>query len=121
MNERDELKIVNDQFGTPTYAADLAGTILLMVKKLKEKNKISGIFHFSNEGETNWFEFAREIQAISKIPCQISGIPSSEYPTAAARPPFSVLNREKIKNTLNTDIPDWRDSLKLCYKKYNNL
>ena len=116
--ERDALQVVVDQIGTPTYARDLALGILQMIDKV-ENNKVnsaalSGIFHFSNEGVTSWYDFATAIFEIENIECTVNPIPTTNYPTPAKRPPFSVLDKTKFKNTFGLSIPHWRVALKNC-------
>ncbi len=116
--ERDEIRVVFDQVGTPTYAADLARAIITIVKQTFENSKkfIPGIYHFSNEGICSWYDFAKEIIDIVKLECKIIPIESKDFLTAAKRPFYSVLNKEKIKTTFNIKIPYWKDSLKECLK-----
>lgn len=111
MQERDSLNVVNDQIGSPTYAADLAQTILSILTHPKWQ---SGIYHFSNEGEISWFDFAKAIQEIGGFDCAILGIPSSAYPTPAKRPNYSLLDKSKIKLIYGVVVPEWRDSLEEC-------
>lgn len=111
MQERDSLKVVNDQIGSPTYAADLALAILSIIK---HPSWIPGIYHFSNEGEISWYEFALAIKEIGGFDCDISGVPSSEYPTAAKRPAYSLLDKSKISATFGITVPEYRESLKRC-------
>lgn len=111
MQERDSLNVVNDQIGSPTYAADLAQAIMTI---LTHDNWQAGIYHFSNEGEVSWYEFALAIQEIGGFDCEINGIPSSAYPTPAKRPQYSLLDKSKIKNTFGVVVPDYRDSLRKC-------
>jgi dTDP-4-dehydrorhamnose reductase len=111
MQERDQLSVVNDQIGSPTYAADLAQAILTIIT---HPNWQAGIYHFSNEGEISWYEFALAIQEIGGFNCAVSGIPSSDYPTPAQRPHYSLLDKSKIKNTFGVVVPDYRESLKTC-------
>ncbi len=113
-SERDELKVVNDQIGTPTYAADLASTILTFVRD--NTTKAIEIYNFSNQGVCSWYDFAKEIIEQKNINCKISPIESKDYPTAANRPFYSVLNKSKISKTLNLEIPHWKDSLRICLK-----
>ena len=113
--ERKKLNVVFDQIGTPTYARDLAETILVLMDKIKKGEKT--ILHFSNEGVTSWYDFAMEICELSKIVCEINPIETKDYPAPAKRPPYSVLNKNKIKNFLNIKIPYWKDSLKICIMK----
>jgi len=111
MQERDSLNVVNDQIGSPTYAADLAQAIFTILNHLKWE---AGIYHFSNEGEISWYEFALAIQEIGGFECAISGIPSSAYPTPAKRPQYSLLDKSKIKNTFGVVVPEYRVSLEKC-------
>lgn len=111
--EKDELRVVRDQIGSPTYARDLAKVCLEFINK-----KITGveIFNFSNEGVCSWYDFAKEIMDINSIDCKIIPIESKDYPTPAVRPFYSVFNKTKITQTLNIEIPHWKDSLKACLK-----
>ncbi len=110
--ERDSLNIVSDQIGAPTYTLDLAKAIL---KIIRQENELQfGVFNYSNEGICSWYDFAKAIFDIKKIDCKINPIPSSEYPTPAPRPHYSVLDKAKIKKTYTLDIPHWRDSLNHC-------
>jgi len=111
MQERDSLNVVNDQIGSPTYAADLAQAILTILTHQKWQ---AGIYHFSNEGEISWYEFALAIQEIGGFECAISGIPSSAYPTPAKRPQYSLLDKSKIATTFGVVVPDYRVSLEKC-------
>lgn len=111
MQERDSLNVVNDQIGSPTYAADLAQAIMTIVT---HPNWKSGIYHFSNEGEISWYEFALAIQEIGGFDCAISGIPSSAYPTPAKRPQYSLLDKTKIKETFEVVVPGYKESLVKC-------
>jgi dTDP-4-dehydrorhamnose reductase len=115
--EKKELKVVFDQVGTPTYAKDLASAILLLIKNV-EKNQ-QQIFHFSNEGVTSWYDFAKMICKIGKIEGEILPIETKDYPTPARRPAYSVLNKTKIKEFLGINIPYWVDSLEVCLKELN--
>lgn len=113
--ERSELRVVADQIGTPTYAADLAAAILSIL----QNQNIQGtkIYNYSNEGACSWYDFACAIVNYANIPCQIIPIPSSEYPTPAPRPHYSVLDKASIKNDFGLFIPWWYDSMKLCIRK----
>jgi dTDP-4-dehydrorhamnose reductase len=113
MQERDSLTIVNDQIGSPTYAADLAQAILTIIT---HSNWQAGIYHFSNEGEISWYEFALAIREIGGFNCALSGIPSSDYPKPAQRPHYSLLDKSKIKNTFGVIVPGYRESLEKCMK-----
>lgn len=109
MQERDEINVVNDQVGSPTYAADLAQA---MINIIKAPEWISGIYNYSNEGEISWYEFALSIKELGEYSCKVGGIASSSYPTPARRPEFSLLDKKKIKATYNLEIPDYKKSLK---------
>jgi dTDP-4-dehydrorhamnose reductase len=111
MQERDSLNVVNDQIGSPTYAADLAQAIMIIIT---HNNWHSGIYNFSNEGEISWYEFALAIQEIGGFDCEIGGIPSSAYPTPAKRPQYSLLDKTKIKQTFGVVVPDYKESLLKC-------
>ena len=112
MQEREEISVVNDQIGKPTYAADLAAAIFKII--FENENPQSGIYHFSNEGIISWFDFAVAIKEIGGYTCKVNPIASSAYPVPAKRPHFSILNTTKIKNTFSVQIPDWRNSLQKC-------
>ncbi|PBJ13860.1 dTDP-4-dehydrorhamnose reductase [Flavobacterium sp. ACN6] len=113
MQERDEINVVNDQMGSPTYAADLAQALITIVKST---NWVSGIFNYSNEGEISWYEFALAIKELGNYSCKVGGIGSSSYPTPAKRPNFSLLDKEKIKSIYNLEIPDYKVSLKKIFE-----
>ncbi|MCX3264090.1 dTDP-4-dehydrorhamnose reductase [Pedobacter agri] len=112
--ERDELNIIADQVGTPTYAIDLANAIFDVIAS---GSTSYGIYHYSNEGVTSWFDFAQAIFDISATQVKANPIPGSAYPTKAIRPAFSVMDKSKIKNTFGLAIPYWRDSLVQCIEK----
>jgi len=117
--ERGELGVVFDQVGTPTYARDLASSILQIIQ-VSEKDAakfIPGVYHFSNEGVASWYDFAKEIFEISGVACKVNPVLSDQFPTPAKRPHFSVLNKTKIKETYGIEIPYWSDSLKECIYK----
>ncbi|RZK40519.1 MAG: dTDP-4-dehydrorhamnose reductase [Pedobacter sp.] len=116
-SERDELNIIADQVGTPTYAIDLANAIFDIILS---DSKAYGMYHYSNEGVTSWFDFAKAIFDISETDVKANPIPGSAYPTKAIRPAFSVMDKSKIKNTFGISIPYWRDSLIQCISKINN-
>ena len=111
--ERDNLSIIYDQIGTPTYARDLAQTILSTLDTIVEK-KFSGVFNFSDEGVASWYDFAIAIRDMAGLSTTILPIETSQYPTPATRPKYSVLSKKKIKETFDLEIPYWRDSLKSC-------
>ncbi|ADN08308.1 dTDP-4-dehydrorhamnose reductase [Sulfurimonas autotrophica] len=112
--ERDGVGVIFDQVGTPTYARDLAKTILDIIPKIQ--NSKLEIYHYSNEGVLSWYDFAKEIIRMAKLDCKINPIETKEYPTPAARPYYSLLNKAKIKQTFNVIIPYWKDSLDTCLK-----
>jgi dTDP-4-dehydrorhamnose reductase len=113
--ERPELSVVFDQIGTPTNARDLAKAVLHIIsdlnKGLVKMDVARGIYHYSNEGVTSWYDFAQAIFDIRGMDCVVKPIESSQYPTPAQRPPFSVLNKNKIKEIFEVKIPHWRESL----------
>jgi dTDP-4-dehydrorhamnose reductase len=111
MQERDSLNVVNDQIGSPTYAADLAQAIMIIITHAHWQ---AGIYNFSNEGTISWYEFALAIQEISGFDCLVSGIPSSDYPTPAKRPHYSLLDKSKIATTFGVVVPGYRESLEQC-------
>ena len=116
--ERDKLSVVFDQIGTPTYAADLASAIVNIISRLEDKTvdaaQVAGIYHFSNEGVTSWYDFAVAVFAAENIKCKVQPIETKEYPTPAKRPPFSVLNKNKIKKTFGLDIRHWSVAMHDC-------
>jgi dTDP-4-dehydrorhamnose reductase len=116
--ERDALRVVFDQIGTPTYARHLAGALLEMIHKVQagenQPSELHGIYHYSNEGVCSWYDFAAAIFEMDRISCSLSPIESKDYPTPAARPFYSVLNKGKIKETFGLKIPHWREGLKEC-------
>ena len=117
MKKNNSVKVVNDQIGSPTYAYDLAKVIIEII--MNNKNK-SGLFHYSNEGEISWFEFARSIRELYKLDCEIIGVSSKEFKTLAKRPKYSLLNKSKIKTTFNLEIPNYKQSLKNCIEIIKN-
>ncbi|MCM0668653.1 dTDP-4-dehydrorhamnose reductase [Flavobacterium tyrosinilyticum] len=112
MQERDEINVVNDQIGSPTYAADLAQA---MIDIIESPEWISGIYNYSNEGEISWYEFALSIKEFGGYSCKVGGIPSSSYPTPAKRPSFSLLDKKKIKIVYNLKVPNYKDSLRKMF------
>ena len=115
--ERDELGFVFDQVGTPTYAGDLAAAILSVVTADEKGAFVPGIYHYSNEGVCSWYDFTVKILQIAGIDCRIRPIETKDYPTKAVRPPYSVLSKNKIKETYKIVIPHWETSLRICMKK----
>ncbi|WP_417237033.1 dTDP-4-dehydrorhamnose reductase [Bizionia paragorgiae] len=116
MKERESIGVVNDQVGTPTYALDLAKAIMTIIES---DNWVSGVFHFSNEGEISWYDFAVEINKLGGLNCKVNAVSSDQFPTAAKRPNYSLLDKTKIKQTYNVMVPAWEESLKLCLKILN--
>ena len=112
MQEKESINVVNDQIGSPTYAADLAQ---VMLNILESSNWIPGIYNYSNEGEISWYEFALCIKEFGGYSCNIGGIPSMSYPTPARRPKFSLLDKKKIKTIYNLDIPNYKESLRKMF------
>jgi dTDP-4-dehydrorhamnose reductase len=111
MQERNEINVVSDQIGTPTYASDLAKAILDIIAS---SQWIPGIYHYSNEGKISWFDFALAVKEFLASNCVVHPIPSSAFPTPAKRPSFSLLDKSKIKQTYHIQIPDWKESLSRC-------
>ena len=115
--EREQLNVVFDQVGTPTYAGDLALAIFSIIEAgVYEGNE--GVYHFSNEGVCSWYDFAVEIAtAAGNTNCRINPCHSSEFPSPVTRPPYSVLDKTKIKAIFDIDIPHWRESMEYCIKR----
>ena len=113
MSEKPAINVVADQYGSPTYAADLAAAIIHIVQLGKWA---PGIYHYTNEGQTSWYGFAMAIRELTNSPCEVNPIPSAAYPTPARRPGYSVLDKSDIKQTYDIIIPDWKDSLKKCMR-----
>ena len=116
---KKNLGVINDQVGTPTYARDLAKTCLDILSGDSSLNisKNGNLYNYSNEGVSSWYDFAISVMELSGKKCKVSPIQTSEYPTAAKRPHFSLLNKSKIKTDFKIEIPHWRDSLKDCINK----
>ena len=117
MLKKNTISVVNDQIGSPTYAADLAEVILEIANN---DQWIPGLYHYSNEGKISWFDFANDIKYFSNFKTQINGISTKDYPTAAKRPKYSLLDKTKIKETYNIKVPFYRESLKKCIKILEN-
>lgn len=112
--EKKEIRVVDDQVGSPTYAGDLAAALLKILPKLRHKKVKT--YHYTNEGVCTWYDFAEAIMEYKRLPCKVIPVPSSEYPTPAQRPSYSVLSKEAIKKDLDISIPYWRDSLRKCLR-----
>ena len=113
--EKEEIGVIYDQIGTPTYARDLA-KVILDILPLIQNEKVE-IYNYSNEGAISWYDFAKEIMKMAKLNCKINPIETFQYPTPAKRPHYSLLNKAKIKNKFNIEIPYWKDGLDECLKK----
>jgi len=114
MREKDTIRVVDDQTGSPTYAGDLAGAILEIIGSGRV---VPGIFHYSNEGMTSWYAFAAEIKKLINSNCHVLPIPSSGYPTPAKRPAYSLMDKSKIRKEYGLHIPDWQSSLAFCLEQ----
>tara|TARA_Y100000766_G_C18900598_1_gene603229 strand:- start:801 stop:1661 length:861 start_codon:yes stop_codon:yes gene_type:complete len=117
MLKKDSISVVNDQIGSPTYAADLASAIIAIINHNKWT---AGLYHYSNEGEISWFDFANDIKNLGNFKSNLKGITSDEYPTSAKRPKYSLLDKTKIKKIYNIEVPHYMDSLKKCIKILQN-
>jgi dTDP-4-dehydrorhamnose reductase len=120
MSERDEINVVDDQIGNPTCAADLAEAIIKIVVQLNSNPNFShqNIYHYTNTGNISWYQFAKEIQKLTKLNSKVNPIPSSSFPTPAKRSAFSVLDCSSIQNDFEVEIKNWEVSL---YKMLNCL
>ena len=117
MSKKNSLNIINDQIGSPTYAKDLADTI---IKIINFQDWIPGLYHYSNEGEVSWFVFAKSIKKFFGYNTKLNGISTNEYPTPAKRPRYSLLDKSKIKTTFNIKVPNYEISLEKCIKILKN-
>ena len=122
-SEREKIKVVADQIGSPTYAEDLASAILKIVATISENanNAKFGIYHFSNTGHCSWCDFAKEIMRTGNKNCVVEPISTSEYPMLAQRPQYSLMSTEKIKTDYHVNVPDWKTSLKKCVEELINV
>jgi dTDP-4-dehydrorhamnose reductase len=113
------VRVVNDQYGSPTYAADLAGALLTIIDSVihGEKKFVPGVYHYANEGVCTWFDFARRIMQLGHRHCTVQPVTTAEYPVKAARPNYSILCKEKIKTTYGLAIPSWEEALSRCLSK----
>ena len=116
LKEKESINVVNDQYGSPTYAADLAEVIMKIIDSESDQ---TGIFNYCNKGVISWYDFATEIKKFNKSKCKIRPIPASQYPTPAKRPQYSVLDTSKIRQALGIKIPKWKDSLHKCLSLLN--
>jgi dTDP-4-dehydrorhamnose reductase len=119
MRDRKEINVVDDQIGSPTYAAYLSAAILFIIERTESSagNWIPGIYHYSNKGEISWYDFAVAIQKMINSPCIVNPIPTSKFPTPARRPQFSLLDTRKIEATYKLVIPNWKQGLAQCLKR----
>lgn len=134
MKERPSINVVNDQVGAPTYAADLARCILHIITtttthhptpdtrhpKPETQHWVPGIYHYSNTGRISWYDFAVAIKEFTHSECVVNAIPTSQYPTPAKRPAFSLLDTHKIRETYHCEIPEWKDGLERCLQRLNH-
>ena len=126
MAEREQISVVSDQSGTPTYAADLAEAIMKIISTFENPTSHSpptthnGIYHFSNEGQITWFDFAVAIKDLIGSSCKVNPITTPQYPTPAKRPAYSVLDKTRIRDSFNVPIKDWKASLAVCLAKIKN-
>lgn len=116
--EHDQLSIIDDQVGTPTYAGDLAKAILTLIQQECREQEI---FHFSNEGVASWYDFSHEIIELSKLPCKVIPISTHEYPLPAIRPNFSLMSKRKFTSRFKYRIPHWTESLKVCLQNLKEM
>ena len=117
---KDEINVVADQKGCPTWAHDLAVALVALLDK-NGKNKVHEIFHFTNEGQITWYDFATAIMEIGEKKCKVNPITTDQYPTKAKRPAYSVLDLSKIKDYAGIEIPDWRESLVKCIEELSQV
>jgi len=120
--ERDELNVVSDQIGSPTYATDLAETILKIIdnKNYQNKEQLTEIYHYSNEGEISWYDFTKEIFKLAKIDCKVSPITTEQYPTPAKRPKSALMDKEKIVEKFSIKTSYWKETLCSCINNIEN-
>jgi len=120
--ERDELNVVSDQIGSPTYATDLAETILKIIdnKNYQDKEQSTEIYHYSNEGEIGWYDFAKEIFKLAKIDCKVCPITTEQYPTPAKRPKSTLMDKGKIVEKFSIKTPYWKETLCSCINNIEN-
>jgi len=116
-NEKEELGVIFDQTGTPTYAADLASALMQMLVGNSKGAEKYGIYHYSNEGVASWYDFTKAIHEIWGITCKVKPIKTKDFPTPAKRPHYSVMDKTKIKEHFFIEIPHWREALLRCYSK----
>lgn len=115
-SEKPEINVVNDQLGSPTYAADLAAAIVAIMND-DERAEHEGIYHYTNEGICSWYDFATEIVRLSGKACKVCAVTTDEFPTKTRRPAYSVLDKTKIRKTFGVEVPEWKDALQRCMKE----
>jgi dTDP-4-dehydrorhamnose reductase len=120
MKEKKEISVVNDQSGSPTYAADLAGVLLTIINALEKGNRHFGIYHYSNQGSTTWYDFAVAIRDIAGLKCTIHPIPTSAFPTPAKRPAYSLMDISAIQKDFDIQAIDWQESLRICLRQISS-
>ena len=116
---REEIRVVFDQVGSPTYATDLAIALLSILEQAEQGQYQPGIYHFSDEGVCSWYDFTVKIISLAGLKARVVPIESKDYPTKAVRPHFSVLNKQKIKSSYGLTIPHWEESLRKCMENMN--
>lgn len=118
-SEREEIRVVFDQVGSPTYATDLALALLTILEQAEQGQYLPGIYHFTDEGVCSWYDFTVKIIQLAGLQARVLPIESKDYPTKAVRPHFSVLNKQKIKSSYGLVIPHWEESLRKCMENMN--
>lgn len=130
MKEKKEINVVNDQYGSPTYAADLAEAIMQIIERLYthysppdsyRDTTHRGIYHFSNKGIVTWYDFAIAIKELAGLSCRINPIATDKYPAPAKRPAYSGLDKTKIQETFGINLKNWKNSLGICFAKIKNV
>ncbi len=120
-HERESLNVVYDQIGTPTYAVDLATALLSIIQQIETeqvpRTTLNGTYHYSNEGVASWYDFAKLIFDTQKLDCKLTPILTTQYPTPAKRPAFSLMDKSKIKGAFDLEIPNWMDSVRTCLRE----
>jgi len=119
--EKQTINVINDQLGCPTYAADIAAVVMEFINGIKNNNEYNGIVNYCNEGIITWFDFAIAIKEFVASSCNVLPIPTSQYPTPAKRPQYSVLDTSKIKEILKIDVPFWKESLYKCLELLHEI
>lgn len=114
--ERDEVRVVSDQVGTPTSAFDLARALAAIAPRLRPE--LNGVYHYSNQGMCSWFDFAVEIMQLAGLRCRVVPISTGEYPVRATRPAYSVLDKTRITSTFGVVAPHWKEGLRECLKRF---